>query len=75
MPRIENIEADLLSKIFLGGLLDHLTHICKREIVHSPRTESLLVAMVSSVNVRTPTNLIEDLKKYIVHAELPPNPM
>lgn len=39
MPRAENTEADILSKIALGGIPDHLLRICQTERVLLPSVE------------------------------------
>ncbi|XP_031106229.1 uncharacterized protein LOC116010872 [Ipomoea triloba] len=72
--RLENQEADILSKLFLGGIPDHLKRICKTEIVDMPSTETLVIAAVFPLEVRTPDDWIEELVKYITQAELPNDP-
>lgn len=48
VPRPENKEADLLSKLALGDLADHLSLACRMEVVERPSTEMLLVYQVTS---------------------------
>ncbi|XP_019160735.1 PREDICTED: uncharacterized protein LOC109157291 [Ipomoea nil] len=69
------MEADLLSKISLGGTPGHLAHICKREVIHAPSTESLLIAMVAPVGIQSLDSWIGDLTRYITKAELPSDPV
>ncbi|XP_031096962.1 uncharacterized protein LOC116001213 [Ipomoea triloba] len=74
VPRLENQEADILSKLSLGGIPDHLKRICKTEIVDMPSTETLVISAVFPLEVRTPDDWIEELVKYITQAELPNDP-
>ncbi|XP_019167796.1 PREDICTED: uncharacterized protein LOC109163501 [Ipomoea nil] len=75
VPRTENMKADLLSKISLGGTPGHLAHIWKREFIHAPSTESLLIAMLAPAGIRSPDSWIGDLTRYITSAELSSDPV
>lgn len=48
VPRSENKEADILSKLALGGLPDYIACMCKLEEVEKPSTEALVVWPVDS---------------------------
>ncbi|XP_031127678.1 uncharacterized protein LOC116029775 [Ipomoea triloba] len=74
VPRTENVEADLMSKISLGGVPVHLSQVCRKEIIYAPSTESLIVASVTSTGVPPLPKWMEELTNYITKGELPLDP-
>lgn len=47
VPRAENKEADILSKLALGGVPDHIAMMFQVEEVERPNTETLTVCLVT----------------------------
>ncbi|XP_031127679.1 uncharacterized protein LOC116029776 [Ipomoea triloba] len=74
VPRTENVEADLMSKISLGGVPRHLSQVCRKEIIYAPSTESLVVASVTSTGVPPLPKWMEEFTNYITKGELPLDP-
>lgn len=48
VPRTENREVDILSKLALSGVPDHIARMCKLEEIERPSTEALVVCPIDS---------------------------
>ncbi|XP_019150219.1 PREDICTED: uncharacterized protein LOC109147035 [Ipomoea nil] len=80
ISRTDNIEADILSKIALEGVPDHLVKICQKEELSRPSIEEapLRVQQVTSEEWDREKNpemfWIEDIRRFIEKGELPEDP-
>ncbi|XP_019184635.1 PREDICTED: uncharacterized protein LOC109179589 [Ipomoea nil] len=80
IPRVDNMEADLLSKIALEGVPDHLIKICQEEELNRPSVEEAPLE-VQRVDIeewdrgKNPEMFwIEDIRRFIEKGELPEDP-
>ncbi|XP_019197688.1 PREDICTED: uncharacterized protein LOC109191483 [Ipomoea nil] len=77
IPRADNTEADILSKIALEGVPDHLVKICQKEELNQPSTEdtTLEVQQVDVEEWDREKNLemfwIDDIRRYKETGKLP----
>ncbi|XP_031111906.1 uncharacterized protein LOC116015878 [Ipomoea triloba] len=62
VPRAENTEADILSKIALGGIPDHLIRICQNERILLPSIEPKVVPK-------------DEIHRYKENGDLPDDPV
>ncbi|XP_019184806.1 PREDICTED: uncharacterized protein LOC109179766 [Ipomoea nil] len=80
IPRTENTEADILSKIALEGIPDHLLRICQKEELHRPSIEEpgKEIQQVMVPNWYRTDNpemfWIEDILQYKENGKLPDDP-
>ncbi|XP_019164437.1 PREDICTED: uncharacterized protein LOC109160615 [Ipomoea nil] len=80
IPRTDNTEADLLSKIALEGVPDHLIKICQKEELHRPSVgetppEVQQVDLGEWDRGKNPEMFwIEDIRRFIEKGELPEDP-
>ncbi|XP_019191514.1 PREDICTED: uncharacterized protein LOC109186061 [Ipomoea nil] len=80
IPRTDNTEADLLSKIALEGVPDHLMKICQKEELHRPSVgetppEVQQVDLGEWDRGKNPEMFwIEDIRRFIEKGELPEDP-
>nr|GLL27148.1 uncharacterized protein LOC109167354 [Ipomoea trifida] len=49
MPQVKNVEAEILSKLAISELPDHLSQICRTEIVERLSSKSLLVCPIADM--------------------------
>ncbi|XP_019163604.1 PREDICTED: uncharacterized protein LOC109159946 [Ipomoea nil] len=80
ISRADNVEADILSKIALEGVPDHLIRICQKEELSQPSIEGTSLA-IQQVNVeewdreKNPEMFwIEDIRRFKERGELPDDP-
>ncbi|XP_019158447.1 PREDICTED: uncharacterized protein LOC109155173 [Ipomoea nil] len=81
IPKAENTEADILSKITLGGIPDHLLRICQKEEVQRPSIsksgDEVQQLMMGSWDRKNNPEMfwIKDIQNYNEKGELPNNPI
>ncbi|XP_019176071.1 PREDICTED: uncharacterized protein LOC109171493 [Ipomoea nil] len=80
IPRADNMETDLLSKIALEGVPDHLIKICQKEELHRPSVGET-PPEVQQVDIeewdrgKNPEMFwIEDIRRFVEKGELPEDP-
>lgn len=71
MPRTENKEVDVFSKLALEGMPDHISQMCRVEEVERTSTEALAVCPVDVGQQPVGPNWIEILKNFIQACHLP----
>lgn len=80
VPRAENIEADILSKMALGGIPDHLLRICQKEKVFQASIDLELTQEVAQIsNTLNPEEhpevfWMEEIRRYNEKGDLPNDP-
>ncbi|XP_019159714.1 PREDICTED: uncharacterized protein LOC109156332 [Ipomoea nil] len=80
IPRTDNTEADLLSKIALEGVPDHLIKTCQKEELHQPSVgetppEVQQIDLGEWDRGKNPKMFwIEDIRRFIEKGELPEDP-
>ncbi|XP_019166519.1 PREDICTED: uncharacterized protein LOC109162254 [Ipomoea nil] len=81
IARADNVEADILSKIALEGVLDHLVRICQKEELLRPSIEETTneIQQVTTQEWDRDKNpemfWIEDIRRYKEKGELPDDPV
>lgn len=72
VPRAENKEADILSKLALEGVPNHIAMMCLMEEVEMPNTEMLAVCPVTTDQPARPTGLTkcESKSKWVLYPKI-----